>query len=195
MLKVGITGMMGSGKSYISSLFAKLGVPVYNSDARARWLINNHPLLKKEIEIEFGEVFLKGKIITEKIRTLVFTENKEHNLNKLNSIVHPYVFQDFNLFCHNNSNFPFILAESAILFEAKMETFLDKIIFVSVPYQIRLERAQKRDNISKEEYDIRMRPQIQEEVKINKSDFVIDNSLEVDKSSEVHHIYSSLLNQ
>ena len=100
MLKVGITGLMGSGKSFISSLFGELGVPIYNTDERARWLNNNNPNLIKEITDEFGDVYVDGKLNRDRLRKIVFVTGGEEKLKQLNKIVHPYVFQDFNLFPH-----------------------------------------------------------------------------------------------
>lgn len=174
-MKVGITGLMGSGKSFISSLFRELDVPLYNSDERARWINNNNYYLKKELINEFGDIYVGDELNKNKLRQIVFSSDGELRLKRLNSIVHPYIFQDFNDFCLVNSNKPMILAESAILFESKMNIYLNKIIFVNVPYDIRLERTIKRDGISKEEYDNRMKNQISSEEKIKISDFVIDN--------------------
>lgn len=195
MIKVGITGLMGSGKSYISSLFGELGVPLYNSDERAKWVNNNNPYLKKELINEFGNIYTNDELDKDKLRQIVFVNGGELRLKKLNQIVHPYIFQDFNDFCLINSDKPMILAESAILFESKINTYLNKIIFVNVSYDIRLERTIKRDGINKEEYDNRMKNQIPSEEKIKLSDFVIDNSnLNTEEAKNItKSIYSSLL--
>lgn len=193
MIKVGITGMMGSGKSYISSLFVDLGVPIYNSDERAKLLINNNNLLKNEIISEFGNVYTDGIINKYKVRSIIFTKGGEENLSKMNSIVHPYVFKDFLEFCEKNIDKPMILGESAMLFESKMDKYVDKIIYVDVPYQIRLDRAIKRDGINKSEYDNRMKNQINTEIKISLSDFIIDNSNMDSKIDIVKNIYNNLV--
>jgi dephospho-CoA kinase len=195
MIKVGITGLMGSGKSYISSLFEELGVPLYNSDERARWVNNNNTFLKNKLIDEFGDnIYSNGELNKDKLRQIVFVNGGEERLKKLNQIVHPYIFQDFNDFCSKNSNKPMILAESAILFESKMNTYLDKIIFVNVPYDIRLERTIKRDGITKEEYDNRMKGQISPEEKIKISDFVLDNTnLSAQEAKNIVNIFYNIL--
>ena len=194
MIKVGITGLMGSGKSYISSLFEELGVPLYNSDEIARWVNNNNTFLKNKLIDEFGDIYINGELNKDKLRQIVFVNGGEERLKKLNQIVHPYIFQDFNDFCSENSNKPMILAESAILFESKMNTYLSKIIFVDVPYDIRLERTIKRDGINKEEYDNRMKSQISPEEKIKLSDFVLDNSnLSADEVKNIVSIFYNIL--
>ena len=194
MIKVGITGLMGSGKSYISSLFSNLGVPIYNSDERARWLNNNNIYLIKEITDEFGDVYINGELDRNKIRNIIFSNGGEEKLKKINSIVHPYIFQDFSDFCSKHSDKPMILAESALLFESKMNTYLNKIIFVNVPYDIRLERTIKRDGITKEEYDNRMKSQISPEEKVKLSDFVFDNAnLSPDEAKNIVNIFYNIL--
>ncbi len=195
MLKVGITGLMGSGKSYISSIFSSLGIPIYNSDERARWVNNNIPELREKITKEFGDVYTDGILDRKKLKNIVFITGGEYQLGKLNRLVHPYVFKDFINFCDENSDSPFILAESALLFESNMTNYLDKIIFVDVPYDIRLDRTIKRDSIDKDEYDNRMRNQISSDEKIKRSDFVIDNSTYESKVEVVKNIYNILVNK
>lgn len=194
MIKVGITGQMGSGKSYISSIFGDLGVPIYNSDERARWINNNNISLKNEIISEFGDVYTDGVMDKYKMRNIVFVDGGEEKLKRINSIVIPYVFRDFLEFCDINSNKPMILGESAILFESKMDKYVDKVIYVDVPYEIRLERTIRRDNITKSEYDNRMKSQIGTEEKIKLSDYVIDNSIIDSKVDIVKNIYNNLVN-
>jgi dephospho-CoA kinase len=193
MIKLGITGLMGSGKSYICSLFRELGCPVYNSDDRAKWVINNIDELKSQIIDEFGDVYVDGVLDKFKIRNLVFVEGGEERLIKLNQICHPYVYHDFESFCSSHSDSPIIVAESAILFEAGMDKRVDKILFVDVPYDIRLSRTIQRDSISKEEYDNRMKRQISSKQKIQMSNYVIDNSTSESKLEIVKGIYMELI--
>jgi dephospho-CoA kinase len=194
MLKVGITGLMGSGKSYISSQFSELGVPVYNSDERAKWVNNNIPELKEQLIAEFGDVYTNGLLDKYKVRKIVFVEGGEEKLKRLNQICHPYVRKDFEDFCTLHKDKPFILAESAILFESGMSEKMDRIIFVDVWYSVRLERAMKRDNITREEYDTRMKSQQDDSEKKRRSDFIIDNSTPGLKLEEVKKIFNILVN-
>jgi len=156
---------------------------------------NNNFFLKKELIDEFGDnIYSNGELNKDKLRQIVFVNGGEERLKKLNQIVHPYIFQDFNDFCSKNSNKLMILAESAILFESKMNTYLDKIIFVNVPYDIRLERTIKRDGITKEEYDNRMKSQISPEEKIKISDFVLDNTnLSAQEAKNIVNIFYNIL--
>jgi len=194
MLKVGITGLMGSGKSYISSQFSELGVPVYNSDERAKWVNNNIPELKEQLIAEFGDVYTNGLLDKYKVRKIVFVEGGEEKLKRLNQICHPYVRKDFEDFCTLHKDKPFILAESAILFESGMSEKMDRIIFVDVWYSVRLERAMKRDNITREEYDTRMKSQQDDSEKKRRSDFIIDNSTPGLKLEEIKKIFNILVN-
>jgi len=194
MLKVGITGLMGSGKSYISSQFSELGVPVYNSDERAKWVNNNIPELKEQLIAEFGDVYTNGLLDKYKVRKIVFVEGGEEKLKRLNQLCHPYVRKDFEDFCTLHKDKPFILAESAILFESGMSEKMDRIIFVDVWYSVRLERAMKRDNITREEYDTRMKSQQDDSEKKRRSDFIIDNSTPGLKLEEIKKIFNILVN-
>lgn len=194
MLKVGITGLMGSGKSYISSLFREQGVPVYNSDERARWINNNVPELKEELVREFGDVYLNGVLDRFKIRKIVFVEGGEERLKRLNEICHPYVINDFEDFCDKNSDKEYVLAESAILFESGFHSNMDRIIFVDAPYSVRIGRVFRRDGILPQEYDIRMRKQMDESEKKRFSDFLIFNGEGSDCHSQVKKIHQILDN-
>ena len=193
MLILGVTGLQGSGKSYISSQFAQLGVPVYNSDDRAKWVNNNIPELKEQLIAEFGDVYTNGVLDKYKVRKIVFVEGGEEKLKRLNQICHPYVRKDFEDFCTLHKDKPFILAESAILFESGMSEKMDRIIFVDVRYSVRLERAMKRDNITREEYDTRMKSQLDDSEKKRKSDFIIDNSTPGPNLEEVRNIFNILV--
>jgi dephospho-CoA kinase len=196
MVKVGITGQMGSGKSYISSLFEELGVPVYNSDERARWINNNNPDTIKEIKSNFGnDVYVNGILDSKKMRDIIFKNGGESSLKRINSIVRPYIFKDFIDFCKFNIDSSMILAESALIFESGMNKYLDKIIFVDVPYEIRLNRTITRDGITKEEYDNRMSSQLSTSDKIRLSDFIVDNSKNDSKSDIINAIYHSIVNK
>jgi len=193
MIKLGVTGLMGSGKSYICSLFKELGVPVYNSDERAKWVSNNIPELKEKLIQEFGDIYTDGELDKAKIRKIVFVDGGEDKLKLLNQICHPYVYNDFQDFCDLHSDKTLIVAESAILFEAGMNKRLDKILFVDVPYDIRLRRTLDRDNITKSEYDNRMKKQISSQEKIQMSNYIIDNSTSESKMEKVKLIYLDLV--
>ena len=175
ILKVGLTGEMGSGKTYIANLFAEKGVPVYNCDKNAKKLVLENKELIEDIKMHFGENIYVGNVY-KNLANIVFDERGADVLKILSNLIHPYIYEDIDLFCElNKDKAKFCLIESAILFENKMEEKLDRVIYVSVPLEIRKRRAMQRDNISSEEYDIRMKTQIDSNTKMKHSQHVIYN--------------------
>ena len=121
MIKIGITGEMGSGKSFCSKIFEQIGVPVFYSDDVARTIINTNSELKEEIKKEFGQVYdNNGIMIPSLIRSIVFVKGSEEKLKRLNELVHPYVFNEYDNFCELNKDKKYTLIESAILYESKL---------------------------------------------------------------------------
>ena len=102
MIKVGLTGSMGSGKSYCAKIFESLGVPVFYTDDVARILLNQDKKLKKEIQREFGHIYVNGKVNPKLLRNIVFVDGGEEKLKRLNEISHPYVLREYNMFCEFN---------------------------------------------------------------------------------------------
>ena len=175
MIKIGITGEMGSGKSYCSRLFGQLGVPVFYSDDIARTIINTNKELKEEIKKEFGNVYGDDGIIDPVlIRSIVFIKGSEHKLKILNELVHPYVFQEYNNFCLEHANKPYTLMESAILYETGSDKFVDKVIYVDTDEDLRIKRTFDRSGFTKEEYQQRMKDQLPNKESL--SDYVISNN-------------------
>jgi len=175
MLKIGITGGIGVGKSTVSQLFKALGVPVYNSDERAKWLMNHDHDLKVKIKKLLGDNAYKNneEVNREVIATKVF--NDEALLNQLNELVHPAVKKDYLDWSTSILNNKYSLKESALLFETGMYKELDKNILVVAPLHLRIERVMKRDGISQVLVEQRIKNQLPEEEKIPLADFIIYN--------------------
>ena len=174
MKKIGITGGIGSGKTTVSKFFSLLGVPVYNADERAKYLLNNDINVIKKVKEIFGdEIYFENKIDRKHLSLLVF--NQTNLLEKLNSIVHPAVFHDFDNWCLLHENEPYILKEAALIFETILHQKLDKIIVVTAPQELRISRVMQRDDSTKEEVKRRIQNQMSEEEKIERADFVIHN--------------------
>lgn len=175
MLKIGITGGIGVGKSTVSQLFKTLGVPVYNSDERAKWLMNHDHDLKVKIKKLLGDNAYKNneEVNREVIATKVF--NDEALLNQLNELVHPAVKKDYLDWSTSILNNKYSLKESALLFETGMYKELDKNILVVAPLHLRIGRVMKRDGISQELVEQRIKNQLPEEEKIPLADFIIYN--------------------
>ena len=175
MIKIGITGGIGSGKSTVCKLFESLEIPIYDSDSRAKYVTDNNVELRKKIIKLFGEdSYIDNKLNRKFISSQIFNGNG--NISELNSLIHPLVKVDFDEWI-NNHNSHYIIKESAILFETDIYKTLDKIITVSSKESIRVERILKRDpQRSLEEIHNIIKSQISDEDKIIKSDFIIYNN-------------------
>jgi dephospho-CoA kinase len=171
---IGLTGGIGSGKSTIANYIASKGIPVYIADEEAKKLMEL-PEVITSVQSIFSENVLDkfGKLDRKKIADLVF--NSPTQLSQLNNIVHPLVKNHFMEWLKIHSNAPYVIKEVAILFETGGNTACDKVIVVTAPEEIRIERAMKRDNVSKETIVSRMNNQLPESEKITKSDFIIHN--------------------
>ena len=194
MIKVGLTGGIGSGKSTVSKILISKGFSVYNSDNRAKWLMNNDDNLKSNIISIFGDkAYLKGSLNRKYLSTKVFNDSLK--LKALNNLVHPLVAIDFKNWLLHQKSKDFVFKEAAILLESGAYKEMDKIIVVSCPENIRLERVLKRDGNSPELVKKRMQNQISETEKINHADFVVkNNGSESDLVLEVEFVISELKN-
>ena len=173
MKKLGITGNIGSGKSYVCKIFENLGISVFYSDDETKklYLI---PSVKELIIKRFGEeVYFEDGTLNKKLLSYHLFKNEEA-MRFIESTLYPALNQRFDEWCKQQKS-PYVLYESAILFEKNYEKFFDKIIFVSASEDIRLQRVMKRDDCSEENVRSRMRLQMSEDLKISKADYVIYN--------------------
>jgi dephospho-CoA kinase len=192
MIKVCITGEMGSGKSYCSKIFEQMGIPVFYTDDISKSIFNTNQKLKKEICKEFGNLYNEdGIIIPKLLRDIVFVTGAELKLKRLNEIVHPYVFKEYEDFCQLHSDKTYTLAETALLFEANMRMMVDKVIYVCVDLDLRIRRTLERSGFSPEEYKIRMKSQINPETKKKLSDFIIYNNDSDDVNKQILEIHNT----
>lgn len=173
MYKVGITGGIGSGKSYVCSILGELGVAVYDSDSRAKELMLSSAELREALMSRFGcEVFTAEGVNRAYLAERVFSSEEE--LRALNAIVHPAVMADFDRWAEEQEG-EYVVLESAILFEAHLEDRVDCVVVVMAPEELRLERAMRRDGASKEQIESRMRNQITDEERADRSKYAIVN--------------------
>ena len=173
MLRIGLTGGIGSGKSTVASIFEILGVPVYYADESAKRLMNEDEDLIKSIKAVFGEnSYHNGKLNREYISSIVFSNKTK--LDELNAIVHPATINDAAKWM-NKQNTNYAIKEAALIFESHSQQHLDYVIGVSAPLDLRLSRVAARDNITIEDIKKRMEKQMNEEDKISLCDFVIFN--------------------
>ncbi len=171
---IGITGGIGSGKSVVANILISMGYPVYNSDTRAKELINSNEELMQAIKKEFGnDLYTEKGLDRQKMASIVFKNSQK--LAKLNELVHPAVGKDFETW-KNAQSTPLVFKEAAILFETGIYKELDSIILVTAPIHTRIERVKERDKTSPQEVENRMKNQWTDEAKLKLTDFVIDNS-------------------
>ena len=174
MLKIGITGGIGSGKTTVCKAFQVLGISVYNADLEAKKLLDNNPSVKENIVSAFGNDILNNNQIDRvKLSSIVF--NNKEKLDALNKIVHPAVAIHFNDWLNQHANEKYILKEAAILFESNAYKAVDKTITVVAPMELRIQRCIARDNTSRTQVEQRIKNQMSDEEKIKLSHFVIHN--------------------
>lgn len=176
VLKIGITGGIGSGKTTVCKMFEELGIPVYYADERAKYLMQHEHFLIDEIKKNFGEeVYDNGQLNRQLLASKVFHDKEKVKL--LNSLVHPAVFRDTDRWVAEQqaTQTPYALKEAALLVESGSHNYLDKLIVVTAPQNVRLKRVVERDNVSSTDVMARMQNQLPEEEKVKLADFVIIN--------------------
>lgn len=173
MLRIGITGGIGSGKSTVAHVFEVLGIPVYYADREAKKMMNEDEELKYQIVQEFGTASYENGLLNRKHLASVVFANKE-KLSVLNSIVHPATIRHGKEWMAKQTT-PYAIKEAALIFESGTQEHLDYVIGVSAPLHLRIHRAMQRDNVTREEIQRRMQNQIKEEIKMRLCDFVVKN--------------------
>jgi len=194
MIKVGITGGIGSGKSTACKVFKTLGIPVFEADNIARQLINSNTEIRNQLIQVFGKaVYLQDQTINRKyLSGIVF--NDSSLLARLNGIVHPVVRNEFEEWCHKQDS-AYILHEAAILFESGFYKIMDKSITVVTKEEERIQRVMKRDGITIELVKQRIKNQWTDEQRMGLADYIINNNddeliipqiIEIDKKLKAH---------
>jgi dephospho-CoA kinase len=171
---IGLTGGIGSGKTTVAKYLIAKGIPVFISDDEAKKTLTI-PEVKDKLKSIFDDKIFNGDVI-DKVALAKLVFNDATKLSILNHIIHPLVKQNFNIWKKNNSNAPIIVKESAILFETDSYKDCDFIITITAPVQERIQRVVVRDSISKEAVIERMDKQWTDEMKCEKSDFVLENN-------------------
>ncbi|MVN22726.1 dephospho-CoA kinase [Mucilaginibacter arboris] len=193
MLRIGITGNIGSGKTTVSKVFELLGVPVFYADYHAKKVMTEDVVLIKAIQNTFGEeaYFDDGSLNRKYISSIVF--NNDAELNKLNALVHPAVFRAFDKWAEQfNANF-YVLKEAAILFESGSNQQCDKTIVVSASLDVRVKRVMQRDHLTEEEVLRREKKQMPQAEKEAKANFIIFNNPQTMVIPQVLEIHQKLL--
>ncbi|MQP25747.1 dephospho-CoA kinase [Flavobacterium sp. LMO8] len=188
---IGLTGGIGSGKSTVANYIASKGIPVYIADDEAKKIMENADV-KQRIQNLFEESVLNADetLNRKMIGELVF--NNPSKLKKINTIVHPEVQVHFKKWLKKYKNFPFVIKEVAILFETGGNKQCDKVILITAPEEVRINRTIKRDHVTRESVLARIKNQFPESDKIKLSDFVIENIILENTLSETDNILKIL---
>jgi dephospho-CoA kinase len=198
MLKIGITGNIGGGKTTVSKIFEILQVPVFYADDAAKKVMVEDQILIDELTTAFGTeaYFNDGELNRKHIADIVF--NNETQLNKLNAIVHPAVFRAFDAWTATIKSTPYVMKEAALLFESSSYKMCDYSIMVTAPLELRIQRVMARNGLTREEIESRNARQFSEEKKTELADYVIyndDTELVIPQVLELHRQFLDLANK
>jgi len=176
MIKIGITGGIGSGKTTVCEIFKLLKIPVFHADIEAKYLQDNDSSVKNKIIERFGvEVYShEGTLNRKKIAALIF--NDKNALTAINEIIHPAVRNRFLQWIEDYQTVPYILYEAAILFESGYSSDFNLNILVLADEKLRIERVIKRDNLTEDSIKLRINNQMADSEKIKKANFIIENN-------------------
>lgn len=191
--RIGITGGIGSGKTTVCRIFETLGIPVYYADVRAKSLMNEDEELRKEIVDLFGvQAYLKEGILDRQyLASIVFQDRSK--LKALEGLVHPAVARDGKKWHEAQQGVPYTLKEAALLVENGSYKYFDKIIVVTAPEEVRIERVRARDKVEAEAVKVRMKAQLSQEEKVKAADFIIENDGEKSLIKQVLEVHKALL--
>lgn len=174
MIKIGITGGIGSGKSIVASLLNLHGIPVYLADTESKILTVTSPVIREKLIALLGkELYTEEGLLNKKLLASYIFSNPEY-LKEVNAIIHPEVKRHFTEWAERQLS-EFCAIESAILFESGFNQTVDKSLMVYAPLELRIGRAMQRDNVSREEIINRINNQLPDETKKEWSDYVIHN--------------------
>lgn len=191
MLKVGLTGGIGAGKSTVAHVFEVLGIPVYHADQEAKRLMQTNPSLIDKIKIAFSEkAYVEGILDRKFLSSLVFNDNQK--LELLNSIVHPFTIQDGKEWMEKQ-NSPYAIKEAALIFESGSQGEFDSIIGVFAPPAMRIHRTIQRDHVEREKVLNRMEKQLDENIKMKLCDHVLINNEQTLLIPQVISLHEKLL--
>src|SRR3569833_1780725 len=197
MLKVGITGNIGGGKTTVSKVFEILGVPVFYADDAAKKVKTEDKALVSDLKKAFVEAayYEDGSLNRKHIVGIVF--NDENELARLNALVHPAVFRAFDNWAAQIKDAPYVMKEAALLFESSSYQMCDKAVMVTAPLEMRINRVMQRDGFARAEILARDARQFTEEKKVALADFVIrndDTELVIPQVLKLHEQFLSLGN-
>jgi dephospho-CoA kinase len=191
MIKIGITGGIGSGKSLICKVFTRFGIPIYYADDEAHYITDQDPEIRKKIIALTGEHIYSGNELNRQVLA-AYIFNDKSLLEQVNRIIHPKVAAHFNDWCTHHTDHPYIIQESAILFESDAYKNFDKIVTVSAPEPIRIRRVLSRKNMTPGKIKAILRNQLDEKEKIDRSHYIVINDntqLVIPQILHLHQIF------
>jgi dephospho-CoA kinase len=195
MLKIGLTGGIGSGKTTVAHIFQVLGIPVFDADSVAKNLMETDPILKEKLITQFGNAVFEGNQLNRKyLGGIVF--NDPYQLELLNAIVHPIAIKAAEDWMEKQIT-PYVLKEAALLFESGSVAGLDLVVGVFAPLPMRIQRVMQRDGISREAVLSRIDKQVSDTIKMRLCDFVIQNNnqtLLIEQVLKLHKHFLELSN-
>lgn len=193
MMIVGLTGGIGSGKSTVAKFFRQLGVSIYDSDNEAKMLMNESKSIKEAIIALFGKnAYIDKKLNKPFIAAIVFNDKKK--LDQLNNIVHPAVRSHFLKWITQQKS-PYVIQESALIFENNAHKKYDAVILVTASEEIRIQRVIKRDGLTKLQVKARLNNQTSDDEKKKLADYVIENKNLKETETQVRLIHKKLMNR
>ena len=193
MLKVGLTGGIGSGKSTVANIFKTLGIPVFDADIVAKRIMEEDANLIQSIKKAFGDEAYIGNTLNRKyIANIVFNDN--HQLEILNGLTHPATIRAADMWTEKQ-HAPYCIKEAALLFEAGTAGSHDYIIGIQAPEALRIHRVMQRDKVSRQEVLVRMTKQIDQTIKMKLCNFIITNDEQQLLIPQVLEIHNRLLDE
>ena len=196
MLKVALTGGIGSGKSEVSTLFSKWGAYIFDADTIAKQILDKNKTAQKELILEFGSDVISAEGIIDKKKLSRVAFQNEFNQLKLNTIIHPYVFKEIDL-CFESiiekRDHDIFIVDAALIYESGADIHMDYVIVVTSHLRIRTERVMKKGDLSRDEFLKRVELQWPEKDKIEMADFIIYNNASKDElKKEAKKVYNQL---
>jgi dephospho-CoA kinase len=174
IMRLGITGGIGSGKTSVCKVFRVFGIPVFYADPEANLVMNNDKFIIREItKLAGGDLYTDGTMDRRKLASMIF--NNQGLLKKVNSLVHPVVFENFTRWTAIQKS-PYVIMEAAILFESGASKLVDRIATVFTPVEERISRVTQRNTLTREQVMERINNQMSDDERIKRSDYIINNS-------------------
>jgi len=192
MKRIGLSGGIGSGKSYVAEILEKMGFPVYYSDARAKALTDAHPHIKSELIKRFGTSIYEDGVLNRKALASLIFDSVENRLF-VNNLIHPIVRADFDAWCAQQHS-SLVFNEAAILFETGAYQQFDATVLVIAPLETRIERIMQRDRCTHEQAEARIQSQWSDEQKMPLATCIVMNDGTIPLLSQLEHVVTTLLN-